>query len=61
MFKLQMETDNEAFNSPTEGERYEIARILEAVRQQVLFGHTVGKLMDINGNSVGTFTFKRSK
>jgi hypothetical protein len=61
MFTLKIKTDNEAFNSQTEGEYLEIARILTVTAMRVNGGNLEGRCLDINGNSVGEFKFKRSK
>ena len=53
MFTLQFTTDNEAFSDGNA--QSEIARILHKVAEQVKQGSEGGRIMDINGNSVGDF------
>ena len=53
MFELKIEIGNEAF-SPDPG--HEVARILQGVAEYLRNGfqnEDMGKLMDINGNTVG--------
>jgi hypothetical protein len=53
MFKVEFETDNEAFNgSSCEAE---IKRILQKIAMRVANGETEGAIMDYNGNRVGSF------
>ncbi|MDZ7699498.1 MAG: hypothetical protein U5R49_22025 [Deltaproteobacteria bacterium] len=50
-FVLSMNCDNAAFEEPA----IEISRILRKVAGQVEAGHEAGRIMDLNGNSVGEF------
>lgn len=52
MFVLEIVTDNAAF----EDKDQEIARILRNAADRIEAGQSSGKLMDANGNSVGSFS-----
>lgn len=53
MFKLSIETTNEAFaDDPNE----EIARLLEKAAQRVRDGYQSDLLRDANGNTVGSWS-----
>jgi len=51
MFKLQFDMSSDAFAGP----RYdlEIARILNVVRESVIFGYRNGTIRDFRGNRIG--------
>lgn len=52
-FTLTFDCDNDAFaDDPSD----EIARILDNVARRVNDGARDGKIMDVNGNTVGNFT-----
>jgi len=51
MFKLKMETGNAAFADNIK--HLEVARILRNVVEKLEADHTEGKLIDLNGNTVG--------
>lgn len=53
-FVLTMDTDNDAF---ADGALPEVARILTDVARRVGEGSSAGTCRDINGNTVGEFTF----
>jgi hypothetical protein len=53
MFTVHIRTDNAAF----EDAPGEVARILQVVAERVRDGQTSGRVLDINGNSVGGFGF----
>lgn len=54
MFRLSIDTDNDAF---AEGcEATETARILRTIARQLDLGQVSGKAVDGNGNVVGKFT-----
>ena len=55
MIKILIETDNAAF---ADGPEYEIARILRRLAEDIEAGREPGVLMDVNGNLVGTVTYK---
>lgn len=55
MFTLSFETGNDAF---AEAPELEIARILGVVRLRIVEGHHEGKIVDLNGTSVGTWSFE---
>ncbi len=50
MFKITIETSNDAFQDDC---RYEIARILEDLTQKIYQGKEPSILLDTNGNIVG--------
>jgi len=52
MFKLEIETGNEAMRT------YEdIAAAMDATREQIEAGEQSGILCDVNGNTVGSYEF----
>jgi hypothetical protein len=53
--KITINTGNSAFEG---GEGYELARILRGLADKLENGSEPSKLMDINGNSVGTIEYK---
>jgi len=57
MFKIEFETDNAAFqdgDGPAE-----VARILQILAVKVEDGQTSGTVRDINGNTVGSWSYER--
>ena len=54
MFNLNLETENDAFKRRPLAE---IARILRETADRVANGTDEGKIRDLNGNTVGTFTY----
>lgn len=55
MFKLELDLSNDAFAVDLQ---LEVARILEAVAQEVRDGNTTGgRVRDSNGNDAGRFRF----
>lgn len=54
MFKLSFKTGNVAFEDGNKEQ--EIARILEEIANKILNGYDSGKVMDINGNSIGSWS-----
>lgn len=65
-FTVKIECNNEAFNYSTEGEPYEIARLLRVIADKVerrspqdLSAYET--IHDINGNDVGRFALKGRK
>ncbi len=54
MFKIEINTDNDAFAEDV-GE--ECARLLRQVANKIEDGYTVGPLIDYNGTKVGEFRF----
>lgn len=52
MFTVKINTDNAAY---TDSPEYEIASNLEAIVEDLNFGVRRGRVMDHNGNSVGTW------
>lgn len=60
MFKLEIETDNAAFE---DGGNEELARILRKLADRITFGtydeDDNGALLDINGNKVGDWELTR--
>ena len=53
MFRMEFETENEAFSDGNAAA--EIWRILREIASRVASGYTSGKVRDTNGNSVGTW------
>ena len=53
-FTLTINCDGEAFS---ELPGTEVARLLQRTAEHALTGHTEGILLDVNGNSVGTWAF----
>ena len=51
-FTLEINMDNDIFQG---GPERELKRLLEKAGQQIEEGQIFGKLLDINGNSVGSF------
>lgn len=58
MLTVNFTTSNAAFQG--EGGKFEIARILKEVSNEVESGWTAGPLYDCNGNKVGTYTLSES-
>lgn len=56
MFSLAIKTDNAAFGEYAQDE---VARILREAAYAVLARRQNGVLLDINGNTVGTFSFEQ--
>ncbi len=53
MFKVEFNTDNDAFEPDSSSE---ISRLLRQVTDRVLDGQTEGTLADRNGNTVGRYS-----
>ena len=52
MLTITFETENAAF----EGDKLrEIAKMVRQVAEKIEAGRDSGKIMDVNGNSIGTF------
>jgi hypothetical protein len=51
LFHLSIETDSAAFEDNPD----ELARLLEIAAEKVRDGRSDGRLVDVNGNTVGTF------
>lgn len=47
---IKFNTSGQAFEDYGD---YEVTRILEEIIEKVKNGHTEGKILDINGNSIG--------
>lgn len=56
MFELKIETDNAAFEGDVE-RVVEITRLMNLVSLRLSDGEIEGKLRDINGNTVGSYTY----
>ena len=52
MFKLEIDTDNAAFEDPSE-----VPRMLREAAKKIEAGTMSGKLRDINGNTCGEWKF----
>ena len=62
MFKLEFDTDSDAFTDEDGmgwSMQAEIKRILKRVSSQVEDGQTQGSIIDLNGNKVGTWTLTK--
>lgn len=59
MLKLAIETTNDAFSGGWAAT--ECARILRDLAERIENGATQGKLHDVNGNRVGSFTLKQER
>lgn len=57
MFKLEFDTDTAAFDSGAAD--VEIDRILRRVSYAVRLGEVYGALLDINGNTIGQWSYTR--
>jgi hypothetical protein len=55
--KVEIDTDNAAFVDVIE-ERDELKRIMDRVADRAACGETGGKCLDINGNTVGRWTYR---
>jgi hypothetical protein len=53
MFKIEIETGNAAFED--DNRNYELARILRQIAERLESGEDAGRVLDINGNKVGSF------
>jgi hypothetical protein len=54
MFTLKFKTDGSAFDGNYEREA-EITRILESIVEKIQLEYKEGNIMDINGNSIGSW------
>lgn len=52
MFKVEIETGNAAFE---DDRNMELARILRQIAERLENGEDAGRVLDINGNKVGSF------
>lgn len=52
--KIQFSTDNAAFEEY--GTEYQIEYIFERIIQRIKNGETEGKIQDINGNNIGSWS-----
>ena len=59
MFKLEIDTSNDAFVGSAETERGEIARILRDAADRMEAGRFTRSLYDMNGNRVGRLDWER--
>lgn len=55
MLKIEMETGNAAF---ADSKMWEAARLLRIIASKIEKGYTDGPIIDINGNTVGTWTLE---
>ena len=51
MFRLEFDTDNAAFRDGLAVGA--IVRILQTTKEKVVLGQTSGKVVDVNGNTIG--------
>ena len=54
-FSMEFDCDNAAFDSDSEFDRGEVARILRQAAAEVRHGSTYSKIYDYNGNRVGSW------
>lgn len=59
MFKIEIDTGNDAFSGSAETERGEIARILRDAADLMEAGLFTRSLYDMNGNRVGRLDWER--
>jgi hypothetical protein len=52
LFKLEIDTENAAFEDPSE-----VPRMLEEIAIKIQAGQMNGKVKDINGNTCGEWSF----
>ena len=57
IFKLEIATDNAAFDGPDTRD-HEVARILTEVSSKLKQGYDHGRCIDFNGNVVGEFHYE---
>ena len=63
MFKLNIETSNDAFTNPNTGnpdpiyETMEVSRILKTIANKMSQNEREGQILDFNGNNVGKWEF----
>ena len=53
-FRVNIDLENNAFTSAPEKA---VAKILKEIGDRIKKGYVFGKVMDVNGNSVGEFEF----
>ena len=58
LFTLQIECDNDAFTPDTEGPSTELERILYVVARNVALGRSASVVVDVNGNTVGSWEIR---
>lgn len=68
MFKLEIRTGGAAFRDESQNDETgnaildtdasEVRRILVSIHDKLMKGYTSGKVMDINGNSVGCWSYE---
>lgn len=58
-FEIRIKSDNDALTN--EDAPVEIARILRSIATRIVQGENVGKVRDINGNTVGTYNYDREE
>jgi hypothetical protein len=56
MFKLEFETDNDAFQSGDNQE--EVAKILATIAKEIAAGKKYDNVRDVNGNKIGYWLVK---
>lgn len=55
MFRLEIETSNDAFQGDPQ---VELARIITGVASRLAMGDLSGTVRDVNGNTVGQFQYQ---
>jgi hypothetical protein len=59
MFTLKINTNNAAFGDDSSESNSEVSRILGVVSRKVEGGATSGLVLDLNGNTVGSFNTEK--
>lgn len=54
MVNIKFSTSGSSFDDY--GPDYQLEKIFEQIREKINSGKTEGKIIDINGNSIGNFT-----
>lgn len=61
MFRLEFETDNAAFDAEDGDPAGEVRRILHSIGERVRLGVTEGNVLDVNGNTVGSWSWDQTE
>lgn len=57
MFTLKFDTGNAVFDY--DNDRSEIVRILKEIQDEIEFYKNEGSIIDINGNKIGTWKYRK--
>ena len=58
MMQIDFETIGSAFEERSE---VEITRILRDIARHIEFGHVQGRILDINGNTIGSYAYNEGE